>query len=44
MTVQGLDANDQTAILDIKPYIAAFDARENASVPDWMNKLMENYF
>ncbi|WP_264447257.1 tRNA (N6-threonylcarbamoyladenosine(37)-N6)-methyltransferase TrmO [Bacillus cereus] len=44
MTVQGLDANDRTAILDIKPYIAAFDTRENARVPDWMNKLMENYF
>ena len=24
MTVQGLDANDQTAILDIKPYISRF--------------------
>lgn len=44
MTVQGLDANDQTAILDIKPYIAVFDARENVSVPDWMNKLMQDYF
>ncbi|EJR53697.1 hypothetical protein IIM_02340 [Bacillus cereus VD107] len=44
ITVQGLDANDRTAILDIKPYIAAFDARENVRVPDWMNKLMQDYF
>ncbi|WP_081806749.1 hypothetical protein [Bacillus sp. H1a] len=38
------DANDRTAILDIKPYIAAFDAGENVRVPDWMNKLMQDYF
>ena len=34
----------EPAILDIKPYISAFDARENVSVPDWMNKLMQDYF
>ncbi|PEI84734.1 tRNA (N6-threonylcarbamoyladenosine(37)-N6)-methyltransferase TrmO [Bacillus pseudomycoides] len=44
ITVKGLDANDQTAILDVKPYIAAFDVRENVCVPNWMSELMKNYF
>lgn len=44
ITVKGLDANDQTAILDIKPYIPAFDVRNNVGVPSWMGELMKNYF
>ncbi|MEH7458044.1 tRNA (N6-threonylcarbamoyladenosine(37)-N6)-methyltransferase TrmO [Bacillus sp. JJ1127] len=44
ITVKGLDANDQTAILDIKPYIPEFDVRNNVRVPNWMGELMKNYF
>lgn len=44
LTVRGLDANNQTPVLDIKPYIADFDIRADVNVPNWMNKLMENYF
>ncbi|KEK23294.1 tRNA (N6-threonylcarbamoyladenosine(37)-N6)-methyltransferase TrmO [Bacillus gaemokensis] len=44
ITVKGLDANNHTAILDIKPYIAEFDVRNNVRVPSWMGELMKNYF
>ncbi|WJE50875.1 tRNA (N6-threonylcarbamoyladenosine(37)-N6)-methyltransferase TrmO [Bacillus cereus] len=44
ITVKGLDANDHTAILDIKPYIVEFDVRNNVRVPSWMGELMKNYF
>ena len=44
LTVRGLDANNQTPVLYIKSYIANFDIRANVNVPNWMNKLMENYF
>jgi tRNA (adenine37-N6)-methyltransferase len=42
--VQGLDANDNTPILDVKPYIPSFDRVESAKIPNWMDKLMKNYF
>ncbi|RSK25956.1 tRNA (N6-threonylcarbamoyladenosine(37)-N6)-methyltransferase TrmO [Bacillus sp. HMF5848] len=44
IVVKGLDANDGTPVLDIKPYIPAFDVREDVKVPGWMKGLMENYF
>ncbi|GAA4071823.1 hypothetical protein GCM10022410_16840 [Amphibacillus indicireducens] len=44
LTVRGLDANNNTPVLDIKPYITEFDTRENVDVPYWMKKLMEDYF
>ena len=44
LTVKGLDAIDGTPVLDIKPYVPAFDARLNAIAPEWIKKLMENYF
>lgn len=44
LTVRGLDANNNTPVLDIKPYIAEFDTRVDVDVPNWMIKLMENYF
>ena len=43
LTVKGLDAIDGTAVLDIKPYYPAYD-RKDASVPDWVERLMEHYF
>lgn len=42
--VTGLDAINGTPILDIKPYYPQYDCIENAAVPDWVNKLMQNYF
>ncbi|MFN7253429.1 MAG: tRNA (N6-threonylcarbamoyladenosine(37)-N6)-methyltransferase TrmO [Anaerobacillus sp.] len=44
LTVKGLDANDGTIVLDIKPYIPDFDSRENVKIPNWMNELMKGYF
>ena len=43
ITVKGLDAIDGTPVLDIKPYYPVFDKRE-AKVPEWVDKLMEDYF
>ncbi len=42
--VQGLDAMDGTPVLDLKPYVPAFDTAPGATVPDWMTRLMEGYF
>lgn len=43
LTVQGLDALDGTAVLDVKPYYPAYDRRD-ADVPEWVSRLMERYF
>lgn len=43
VTVKGLDAINETPILDIKPYFPIFD-RVNAKTPDWVDELMKNYF
>jgi len=40
----GLDAIDATPILDIKPYYPQYDCIEDAKVPEWVNRLMRNYF
>lgn len=42
--VKGLDAIDGTPVLDIKPYFPAFDRVDAAVVPDWVPRLMQNYF
>jgi tRNA (adenine37-N6)-methyltransferase len=44
LIVQGLDAINGTPVLDIKPYFQQFDSRPNASVPEWVNRLMTDYF
>jgi tRNA-Thr(GGU) m(6)t(6)A37 methyltransferase TsaA len=44
LTVQGLDAIDGTPVLDLKPYLPAWDCRPDASVPRWIEELMEGYF
>jgi tRNA-Thr(GGU) m(6)t(6)A37 methyltransferase TsaA len=41
--VKGLDAINETPVIDIKPYFPQFDRRE-AKVPNWVNELMKNYF
>ena len=43
LTVKGLDAIDGTPVLDIKPYYPVYDKKE-ATVPEWVNRLMEHYF
>ena len=44
LTVKGLDAIDGTPVLDIKPYVSAFDRIDQPVIPEWMNRLMEGYF
>lgn len=44
LEVRGLDAIDGTPVLDVKPYVPAFDRAENATVPDWVGRLMSGYF
>ena len=35
LEVEGLDLIDGTPVLDVKPYIAFYDAVPNASIPKW---------
>ena len=44
LVVRGLDAIDGTPVLDIKPYVPAFDSRPTAVVPIWIEELMKKYF
>ena len=44
LVVKGLDAIDGTPVLDIKPYVPAFDSRPTAVVPVWIERLMQKYF
>jgi tRNA (adenine37-N6)-methyltransferase len=43
VTVRALDAIEGTPVLDIKPYVPALD-RRNATVPEWADRLLQNYF
>ena len=43
LVVKGLDAVDGTPVLDIKPYYPAYD-KKDASVPEWVDRLMAHYF
>ena len=43
LTVRGLDAIDGTPVLDIKPYVPQYDKRD-ATIPQWMEQLMKDYF
>jgi tRNA-Thr(GGU) m(6)t(6)A37 methyltransferase TsaA len=44
LRVRGLDAIDDTPVLDLKPYVPAFDHVGDAVVPEWIERLMEGYF
>lgn len=44
LVVEGLDAINGTPVVDVKPYVPAFDAVEAARVPEWVTRLMERYF
>ena len=41
--VRALDALHGTPVLDIKPYVPAID-RRNATVPEWADRLLQDYF
>lgn len=44
ITVRGLDALDGTPVLDIKPYIPAFERKDHVRMPAWVDRMMEGYF
>lgn len=44
LLVEGLDAINNTPIIDIKPYYPQYDKKDKALVPEWVNRLMESYF
>jgi len=44
LMVRGLDAIDGTPVLDVKPYFPIYDARGEAKVPEWVSRLMEDYY
>lgn len=41
--VSALDAIDGTPVIDIKPYVPVYDRRD-ATIPEWMELLMQRYF
>lgn len=44
LTVKGLDAVNNTPILDIKPVIKEFLPREEIKQPQWVSELMKDYW
>jgi tRNA-Thr(GGU) m(6)t(6)A37 methyltransferase TsaA len=44
LRVRGLDAIDGTPVLDVKPYVPVFDGVGDATVPEWLERLMRDYF
>jgi tRNA-Thr(GGU) m(6)t(6)A37 methyltransferase TsaA len=44
VVVEGLDAIDGTPVLDIKPYMREFGAREETRQPAWATELMAGYW
>lgn len=44
LKVQGLDAIDNTPILDIKPVLKEFLPREDVTQPGWASELMKDYW
>jgi tRNA-Thr(GGU) m(6)t(6)A37 methyltransferase TsaA len=43
LTVQGLDAYEGTAVLDIKPYLRRGDLIPEASAPEWLEALWRTH-
>ena len=40
--VLGLDAIDGTPIVDIKPYLPAYDSVPEATVPEWVSRALQD--
>ncbi|WP_020589562.1 tRNA (N6-threonylcarbamoyladenosine(37)-N6)-methyltransferase TrmO [Desulfobacter curvatus] len=41
LTVTGLDAVDQSPVLDIKPYVEKFHPKEETRIPAWMAQIIK---
>ena len=44
LEIKGLDAINETPVLDIKPYYPQYDKIDSPKVPEWVGRLMKNYF
>jgi tRNA-Thr(GGU) m(6)t(6)A37 methyltransferase TsaA len=44
LEIKGLDAINETPVLDIKPYYPHYDKIDSPKVPEWVDRLMKNYF
>jgi tRNA-Thr(GGU) m(6)t(6)A37 methyltransferase TsaA len=44
IAVRGLDALDGTPVLDIKPYIPAFERKDGVRLPAWVDRMLDGYF
>lgn len=44
LVLEGLDAIDETPVLDIKPWVREFAPRGPVSQPAWITELMTNYW
>ncbi len=44
LEVAGLDAINETPVLDVKPYYRHYDKIDNCKTPEWVDRLMNNYF
>ena len=42
--VRDLDLLDGTPVLDIKPYIPAFERKDGVRLPSWVDRMMDGYF
>lgn len=43
LTVEGLDAINQSPVLDIKPYVADMYPQEDVRIPDWMAEIQKEF-
>lgn len=44
LRVQGLDAIDETPVLDIKPYFPQYDRVSDSCSAEWVDRIMSDYF
>lgn len=44
LDVQGLDTINNTPVLDIKPYYPQYDRIDSPKIPEWVERLMKDYF
>jgi tRNA (adenine37-N6)-methyltransferase len=44
LTVRGLDALDESPVLDIKAYVSKMAPRGEVREPEWIRKLMRDYY
>lgn len=43
LVVEGLDAIDQSPVLDIKPYVADMYPQDDVRIPDWMAQIQKEF-